>query len=374
MNGKGVEQEWLWPAELAIIAGSGVGVAVAKSWGQVLEADTGMKVRIGAESNVVHRLRWTALGMFHLTAGGTSKTRQMLVAEPQFALRDGGPFPVRVAWSQSHDNAGFFVRADSPIKSIYDVKPGTRLVGMTAAAVSTIYDAFLAWAKVSRDDIVWVPPGNVEDKTRAVMEGRADLTFAIPTSASVYQAEKTPPGIRWLELDAAQDPAGARRFKEIDPLINFAPIINGVPSSLGVWGTCGTSLYTTRQATDTALVYHLARWLDANWGEYRDLHSWNRYMTRDALMEELNHTFLPCHEGLVAYLKDLGLWTEAHQRRHQGNVSLIDRYCQAYQTALRMADEKLLPVAPDNEEWLRLWQDYQRELGLTEFRVFDGLK
>lgn len=373
MNGKKVKQEWRWPVELAITAQSGVGVAVAKSWGQVLEADTGIKVRIGAESNVVHRLRWTARGMFHLTAGGSSKTRQTLVAEPPFALRDGGPFPVRVVWSQSRDNAGFFVRADSPIESIYDIKPGTRLVGLTGAATSPIYQAFLAWAKVEWDDVVWVKPSDAEDKTRAVMEGRADLTFAIPTSASVYQAEATPPGIRWLELNAAADPAGARRFKAVDPLINFAPIINGVPSSLGVWGTCGTSLYTTRQATDAALVYHLAQWLDENWTKYRDLHSWNQYMTRDVLKEELNHTFLPCHEGLVAYLTDLGLWTEALQRRHQENISLIDRYCRAYQAAIDIADDRLIPVSPDSEEWLKLWRDYQRELALPDFHAFDGL-
>jgi len=374
VSGKDLEQEWLWPEELAVIAGSGVGVAVAKSWGEKLQADTGMLVRIGAESNVVHRLRWTAQGLFHLTAGGSSKTRQMLVAEPQFALRDGGPFPVRVAWSQSRDNAGFFVRADSPIKSIYDVKPGTRLVGMTAAATSTIYEAFLAWAGVRKEDIVWVPPADAEDKTRAIMEGRAEMTFAIPTSASVYQAEETSPGIRWLELNAVEDPEGAHRFKGIDPLINFAPIVNGVPSSLGVWGTCGTSLYTTRELTDPGLVHHLARWLDTNWDKYRELHSWNQFMNRDVLLEELNHTFLPCHEGLVAYLEELGLWTEAHQRRQQENVALINRYCQAYQKALKMADQKLVPVSPDNEAWLKLWEGYKEEQSLPDFRAFDGLE
>lgn len=366
-------RKWRWPAELAIIAGSGVGVAVARSWGEVLAADTAMKVRVAAESNVVHRLRFIARGMFHLTAGGTAKTRQMLVAEPPFAWRDGGPFPVRVAWSQSRDNAGFFVRADSRIKSIYDVKPGTRLVSLTEAATSPIYESLLAWAKVPKDEIAWVTPKNTEDKTWAVMDGRADLCFAVPTSARVYEAEKTPPGIRWIALNAQEDPGGARRFKQVDPLINFAPIINGVPSSLGVWGTSGTSLYTTRAATDEGLVYHLAQWLDENWAKYRDLHSWNKYMTREMLVEELNHTFLPCHPGLVRYLKELGLWTETHQCRQAENIALIDRYCQAYQSAIDLADEKAVAVSPENADWRGIWEGQKKVLGLPDFHTFDSL-
>lgn len=367
------KDDWHWPEELSVISGSGVGVAVARSWGQVLASDTGMKVRVAAEDNVIHRLRYIANGLFHLTAGGNAKTRQALVAEPAFAWRDGGPFPVRVAWSQSRDNAGFIVRADSPVKSIYDVRPGTRLVNLTAAATSPIYDLFLAWAKVNKDEITWVAPKNADDKMRAVMDGRADLSFAIPTSASVYEAEKTPPGIRWIALNAAEDPEGARRARKVDPLINFAPIINGVPSSLGVWGTCGISLYTTRAATDEGLVYHLVKWLDDNWAKYRDLHSWNKYMTRDMLMEEIGHTFLPCHAGLVKYLGELGLWTAAHQHRQDENIALIDRYCEAYRVAIDLADEKVVVVSPENEDWLSLWESQKKSFGLPDFHAFDGL-
>jgi len=367
------KSSWRWPSELAVIAGAGVGVAVARSWGEALSAATGIRVRVAPEDDVVSRFRWVASGLFHLTAGGTAKTRQMLVAEPKFARRDGGPFPVRVVWSQSHDNAGFFVRADSPIETVYDIKAGTRIAGMTQAGTSPILDGLLAWARVGKEDIEWVPTASIPDKTRMVMDGRADLSFGIPTSRPVIEAEAEPPGIRWIPLDAAADPEGARRFNEVDPLINFAPIINGVPSSLGVWGTCGTSLYTSRAGTDAEFVCHLARWWDENWEKYKDLHSWNKFMTRDLLMRELERTFIPCHDGLVAYLSDLGLWTDAHQRRQTANVALVERYCRAYQEALQLADEKLIMVGPDSAEWRELWEDYKQEARLPGFRVFRDL-
>lgn len=373
MNKSDRKLSWRWPFELAVIAGAGVGVAVAQSWGGALSAATGIRVRVAPEDDVVSRFRWVSDGLFHLTAGGTAKTRQMLVAEPKFACRDGGPFPVRVVWAQSHDNAGFFVRADSKIETVYDIKAGTRIAGLTQAATSPILDGLLAWAGVPAEDIEWVPTRSIPDKTRMVMDGRVDLSFGIPTSLPVIEAETEPPGIRWIPLDAAADPKGASRFNEIDPLINFAPILNGVPSSLGVWGTCGTSLYTSRAGTDTEFIYHLARWWDENWEDYKNLHSWNKFMTRDLLVRELEHTFIPCHDGLVAYLRDLGLWTDAHQRRQEANVTLIDRYRRAYQEALELADEKLIVVGPDSAEWLKLWENYKREAHLPGFRVFRDL-
>ncbi len=374
MNSNLSQQEWHWPAELSMVAGSGVGVTVAKTWTQILTAETGMKVTIAPESATVNRLKWVGLGLFHLTAGGTGNTGQMLEAEGPYASRDGGPFPVRAVWPQSTSASGFFVRGDSRLKTPRDLSPGTRVVDMTYVGSQKIVDGLLAWAGLTRDDVVWVPAGNAEEKTAVVMEGRADVAFGTPTSKSMYQAEKDPNGIRWLSLNSEEDPEGARRFLEIDPLIGFTPMVSGVPSCRGVWGAGGTSFYCTRQATDAGLVYHLVRWLDDNWAKYRTAHEWNEYMTRSTLMEELGHTFIPAHEGLVTYLKELGLWTEAHQRRHQENVSLIERYYQAYQAAMDLANDRLIPVSPDNEEWLKLWGDYQKEQGLPGVRMFLSLE
>jgi len=205
------------------------------------------------------------------------------------------------------------------------------------------------------------------------MDGRADLSFGIPTSKVVEEIEQQAPGIRWIELNAETDPAGARRFKELDPIIGFAPILNGVPSSLGRWGTCGTSLYTTTANTDAALVYNLAKWLDENWDSYKDLHSWNRFMTRELLVREITQTFIPVHEGLISYLDELGIWTAAHQKRQDANVALVDRYCQAYRGALRRADEQAVPVGPQSADWLDIWADCQRKAELPEFKMFLGL-
>ena len=68
-----------WPESFNVVAGAGVGAAVARSWGTLLAQATGMRLRVAVEDDVVSRLRWVAGGRFHVTAGGTNKTRQALV-------------------------------------------------------------------------------------------------------------------------------------------------------------------------------------------------------------------------------------------------------------------------------------------------------
>jgi len=61
-----------------------------------------------------------------------------------------------------------------------------------------------------------------KENVASVLEGRADVCFGIPTSPTVFDAEKHPIGIRWIDMNSAEDPEGAARFRAIDPLIDLA--------------------------------------------------------------------------------------------------------------------------------------------------------
>jgi hypothetical protein len=65
------------------------------------------------------------------------------------------------------------------------------------------------------------------------------------------------------------------------------------------------------------------------------------------------------------------LWTPAHEARRQQNIDLINRWVEAYQAALDMADERGIEVTPENEEWLELWDSYKEDLPV--FKWFLGL-
>jgi hypothetical protein len=86
------------------------------------------------------------------------------------------------------------------------------------------------------------------------------------------------------------------------------------------------------------------------------------------------HNFKPLHDGTVRYLEEKGLWTQAHEARRQANIALLDRWIEAYQEAIDMADDAGIAIDPGNEEWMELWENYKEELGLPRFDVFpEGL-
>jgi hypothetical protein len=126
----------------------------------------------------------------------------------------------------------------------------------------------------------------------------------------------------------------------------------------------GTDVFCCHANADTEFIYNLVKWLDESWARYKDLHFWLEQMTLKNLMKELDTTFIPCHDGLIKYLKELGLWTDAHQERHKVNVDLVTRYCVATQEAMWLADEKQIVVSAENPEWVELWENYKKEQGL----------
>jgi uncharacterized protein len=321
------------------------------------------------------KFKWVHFGIVDVADGGTSEYGQVLEGVWNYGDRDNGTFPVRIAWTFSKYDAGFIVRGDSHIKDVYDIKPGTRVVDMRGYLPSQRnIEGLLAWAGIKDPDkeIKWVPAKNADDKIRLIVEGKADVAFALPTAPSTFEAEKNPHGIRWLELNPAKDPEGAKRLSK-KYISTFGPMFRGVKSAQGIWSTVGTDQFCCRAGADTELIYHFAKWMNENWAKYKGLHPWLEQTTLQNLMEKLDITCLPCHDGLINYLKDLGLWTPAHQKRNQENLDIVNRYCEASQKAMWLADEKGIVVAKDNPKWVELLEAYKKNLGLPRFDFLPSL-
>ncbi len=370
-----VEEVWEWPEKLFLVSGPGMGVEALTGWTALMSADTGMQIRIVEIDNTLLRFKWIAQGRFFHNIDGNATTVEYLEASLGNNLRDTGPFQVRVLWAASQSNLGYMTRGDSDIKTVHDIKPGTKIVEWTfGAAMETTYSALLAWAQVDWDDIIWVPASNFPIIPRLITGGQADLTFFFPTAGFTYEAEATPEGISWIELPADEDPEGAKRYLEKQPTHSFGTISLGVPSAIGVRGLDMLSPFLSPADSDPDLVYHYIKWMDENYDRYKDTHANNLSMTLDNTMRIMETSFIPAHEGLVRYLTELGKWTPAHEARNQQNIALLNRYVEAYQEAMDMADEQGILVDPENEEWTELWENYKQELGLPHFKLFVGLE
>lgn len=368
-------KEYRWPGEYRMITWLGTSALAAHSWADLLSEDTGMKMHIGGTTMTVNRFRWLRSGLSQQTEGTPSETSQMVMADRKYAVRDGGPFPVRVLWIKSKGNATFFTRGDSKIRTPHDIKPGTRITDMNPYVAATrVVDGLLAWAQVSHEDIKWVPVYSSDENIGAVVEGKADVCFSMPATTQAHAAAATPLGIACVETNAEADPEGARRFRECDPLVNFGIIPQDVLACAGgKWGTQGLNLELTSAREDPEQVCHIARWLDENFERYKDRNVVNRFRTREWLMKALEETFVPVHEGLKMYLKELGLWTAKHEKRDRKNLEILERYQTEFHKTIWAADDRGLDLVPENEEWLRLWESH-RDKNLPPIKLWANLE
>jgi len=366
------ESKWRWPDKLSLVNWSQVAVESNSSWTLLLAEDTGMEVQLPVEPDLVRRLRGVGNGHYDLVPGYSNETAQVLMSDKGFAGK--APFGVGIVWAYSKSNSGFVVNGNTPIRKPHDIKPGTKIVDVSSFLGTRFYHALLAWAEVNKADIDWVPAHNIEEVAEMITSGKASIAYATPKSKTVRTAAKGPAGIHWIELNAKQDPEGAARFSEIYPLAQFGIIPEGEePTAVGTWGTESINYFLAAAAADTELVYNLAEWFDNNHPRFASRHLDNRFRSRDVLLKGLSHTFIPLHPGLIRYLEEKGLWSEAHARRELGKEKLVSSYRQAYGAAFKAAKEKGIKVDPESQAWEDFWHQYQRAQGLVPFKQFPGL-
>ncbi len=123
---------------------------------------------------------------------------------------------LRVAAVMTPLRVGFFVRKDSPIRAISDLK-GKNVPGGFAAqkAIGQIVAAHLANAGLTYDDVRVNRAPNVVRAADDFATGKNDMLFFAIGSAKILQVSAKVGGIRGLSIDAS--PAAVRRMREFLP-------------------------------------------------------------------------------------------------------------------------------------------------------------
>jgi len=371
----GPNPNWEWPEKIYITAAGTSGQVKYISWTSLLEKDTGMAIYVVPENNPSKRFHLVKEGKMFIHSAGKSGVRNHAEAIGEYATANGGGFQTSIVWIDNIAYSAVFVRGDSDINTIYDIKPGIRWsIWSTEPSIVKVPQAILNWVGVSPDEVDWVISGSTEGAVRAVSEGRADIMWFFPSSTYVYDAAAAPHSIKFLDLNSDLDPEGAARFRESDAMYTFGIIGKTVvPQAHEHWGTKGEKFYVTREETDPNLVYNVAKWLDENYDVYKTTHSSNIDMTLENVMQGIEYTYVPVHEGLIWFLKEKGLWTEAHDRRQEHNRAVLQVYIDAYAEALEMAKAQGMDINPGNEAWIKLWEDYKADNNLPPLAMHQSL-
>jgi TRAP transporter TAXI family solute receptor len=206
-------------------------------------------------------------------------------------------FPIKV---------GLFVRADSPIKSIKDMKGKTISYGFTSQEIIKLtVDAMLATEGLTAADLKTVLVPNLVRGVDELMAGRVDITTFAIGSAKVSEADASVGGIRYIPiantpeaLVAMQKVFRTAYLAKVEP----APNLAGIKEPMHLMGYDYTvfankDVKPERAKTITRLI-----------AENRDALAQGQPLFRQMETERLfSQIDVPFHEGAVAYFREKGI-------------------------------------------------------------------
>ena len=205
---------------------------------------------------------------------------------------------------------GFYVRSDSDIKSVSDLrgkKVPTDLPGIPIARLSST--ATLASSGLSYNDIVKVPVSDLAAGGSAFLEGRLDAGWDAVGSPRVIEANsRFRGGVRFLPTDSG--PEATKRMGDIYPGSYTALVAGG--SATGVVKdtylmTNDIYLVATKFMSDD-VAYEIVKILWERNEDLGPLHPGLKEWTRDRMANP--SVFIPYHPGAVKFLKEKGVWSK----------------------------------------------------------------
>lgn len=234
----------------------------------------------------------------------------MVYRGPNYKVGGKNPFPhvagSRLIMRGSPLRSSFFVRKDSPIKTLADVK-GKRVTGEYPAQLAVWYNMYgaLSNAGLTWNDVKVVPVPAVNEGVDALIQGRADVTTHAIGSAKLKEADAAV-GIRFLSLDCSK--LGEDRIKKAIPGYYLSTVKGG--SSSGILEDICAYTYDIylvgHKNLPDAVVRSVLQAIWVNIDKLPQFHpgfvEWTKARSVDP------EVTLPYHPAAVRYFKDAGAW------------------------------------------------------------------
>jgi TRAP transporter TAXI family solute receptor len=202
----------------------------------------------------------------------------------------------------------FWVRKDSPMKTIADLKGKRVPLGYPAMlTIDRLARSILATGGLTAKDVVPVPVPNVVGGANAFSSGSADMFFFAFGAPKVREVNATVGGIRALEIPASGLPAAQKIFR-------YGYLTKAVPNPFFVGVTHPMDVYAwdnlliTNDKVPDDVIYKIIDTLVHNTGDLvaiqpalRGFSAQNLYVNYD----------LPYHPGALKYFKDHNITAKA---------------------------------------------------------------
>jgi hypothetical protein len=212
----------------------------------------------------------------------------------------------------------FFVRADSGLKSVADLK-GKRVITEYKANISLtpLNVAMLEAAGLEKGDYTAVEAGGIPQGTKSVVEGKVDAVASAMGIPLLREAHASiPGGIRYLTMagpnvtdDFLRGKEPGAYLYEVKPSANM-PGVEGetTVSAFDVFMIVSADLSDADAAKVLGVLYD-------QWEALQKDYAVLRAAPRDTLA--LASNTVPYHPGAVKFFKSKGIWKDANDRHDQ---------------------------------------------------------
>ncbi|MFC1580217.1 TAXI family TRAP transporter solute-binding subunit [Thermodesulfobacteriota bacterium] len=292
----------------------GVGVAghtVASGLGEAVAKKTSMKWRVEPYGTGIERLAPLKYKETEFTL--ITNVTALLASQglDAFGAKDWGPQPLRVVSMGSIIKPGMYVRADSRINKISDLR-GKRLPDIKGnPTVMREIGAILAFGNLTWGDVKKVPVAGFGASMQAMIDGDIDAAMASIFSPKVKELASGPHGVRFLEMPAA-DKAGWKRVQAKLPAMFPATQakVAGLKKPVALFGIA-YALYCYPWLSDD-VVYAVVKAIGEGYDIFKGAHPWLKQWKVKNMVN--NAEPIPFHPGAIKYFKEAGVWTPALDR------------------------------------------------------------
>lgn len=204
----------------------------------------------------------------------------------------------------------FFVRKDSPMKTMADLKGKKVVFGYSAMkTIDPLARAMLASGGLTEKDITPVLVPNVVRGADDFVAGSADMFFFAFGAPKVREVDATVGGIRALEIPES----GMAASRKIEPAAYLTqaqpgPFFIGVEKPMGVY-TWDNMLVTNAKVADD-VIYKIVATMEANKADLVSVQPALREFTAAALYKKYD---IPYHPGALKYFKEKNIEARALQ-------------------------------------------------------------
>ena len=230
------------------------------------------------------------------------------IMEVQDAYERGNQKEVRLVGALHALRTPFFVRKDTGMRTIADLKGKRVALGFSAMRnLDIAARAMLATANLTEADVKPVLVPNVIRSADDFVAGAADMFFFAFGAPKVREVDATVGGIRVLEIDPAGMPA-ARKIMAWGYLTDVAPgpIFVGVEKPMPVYSYDNLLLTSAKVPED--MVYKMLDTMEKNQSELVSVQPVMREFTPAFAYKQYS---VPYHPGALKYFKERNLSPKA---------------------------------------------------------------